>query len=165
MATSRLGKRTDNRSPLIRDFVPLAGLDDLVFGAWDPIPEDALTAARTAGVLESKDLDPIADFMSGIEPMPAVFDPMYVTRLTGATNVKRGANKRELAEQLREDIRAFKQKNGVERCVMVWCASTEIFIKPGPTHATIEAFEAAMEANDETIAPSMLYAWAAIMEN
>ncbi len=164
MATIRLGKRTDNRSPLIKDFVPLAGLDDLVFGGWDPIPDDALVAARKAGVLEERDLAPIADFLQGIVPMPAVFDPRYVTRLQGATNVKQGKTKRDLAEQLRQDIRDFKARHGLERCVMVWCASTEAYIKPGPQHATIEQFEKAMERNDDAIAPSMLYAYAAIME-
>jgi myo-inositol-1-phosphate synthase len=163
MATIRLGKRTDNRSPLIRDLVPLAGLDDLVFGAWDPIPDDALTAARTAGVLEERDIAPIADFLSGIRPMPAAFDSRYVSRIHG-TNVKNGKSKRDLAEQLRQDIRDFKAKNGCDRLVVVWCASTEVFIKAGPQHATIEQFEKAMERNDDAIAPSMLYAYAAIME-
>ena len=163
MATIRLGKRTDNRSPLIKDFVPLAALDDIVFGAWDPIPDDALTAARKAGVLDAKDLDPIASFLSDIRPMPAVFDNKYVTRITG-TNVKTGKNKRDLAEQIRKDIRDFKSKHQLDRLVVVWCASTEIYIKPGAAHASLEAFEKAMDANDENIAPSMLYAWAAIME-
>jgi myo-inositol-1-phosphate synthase len=163
MATIRLGKRTDKRAPLIREFVPLASLDDLVFGAWDPFPDDALTAARKAGVLEASDLDPIAPFLSGIRPMPAVFDNHYVTRINGP-NVKKGATKRELAEQLRQDMRDFKAKHGCDRLAVVWCASTEIFIKPGPPHATIAAFEKAMDTNDEAIAPSMLYAWAAIME-
>ena len=164
MATIRLGKRTENRSPLIKDFVPLAGLDDLVFGAWDPIPDDALTAARKAGVLDERDLAPLADFLSAIKPMPAVFESKYVTRITG-TNVKQGKTKRDLAEQLRQDIRDFKARNGLERCVVVWCASTEIYIKAGPQHATLAAFERAMEQNDEAIAPSMLYAYAAIMED
>ena len=164
MATIRLGKRTDGRSPLIKDFVPLASLDDIVFGAWDPIPDDALTAARRAGVLEDRDLAPLADFLSGIQPMPAVFDPKFVTRLTGATNVKQGKTKRDLAEQLRQDIRDFKAKHQLDRVVIVWCASTEAYIKPGPQHATIEQFEKAMERNDDAIAPSMLYAWAAMME-
>ncbi|HVZ48147.1 MAG TPA: inositol-3-phosphate synthase [Gemmatimonadaceae bacterium] len=163
MATIRLGKRTDRRSPLIREFVPLANLDDLVFGAWDPIPDDALTAARKAGVLEAADLDPVAPFLSGITPMPAVFDNHYVTRITGS-NVKKGRTKRDLAEQLRQDLRDFKARHGLARMAVVWCASTEIFIKPGPAHATVAAFEKAMLDNDETIAPSMLYAWAAIME-
>ncbi|MEO7040405.1 MAG: inositol-3-phosphate synthase [Gemmatimonadaceae bacterium] len=163
MATIRLGKRTEQRSPLIKDFVPLTGLDDIVFGAWDPIPDDALTAARKAGVLEEKHLAPIADFLSAIKPMPAVFDNKYVTRING-TNVKTGKTKRDLAEQLRQDIRDFKTKHKLDRVVIVWCASTEIFIKPGPQHATIEQFEKAMERNDDAIAPSMLYAYAAIME-
>jgi myo-inositol-1-phosphate synthase len=163
MATIRLGKRTENRAPLIKDFVPLAALDDLVFGAWDPIPDDALTAARKAGVLEERDIEPIADFLRGIVPMPAVFDNKYVTRING-TNVKKGKTKRDLAEQLRQDIRAFKDKHKLDRLVMVWCASTEIFIKPGPQHATIEQFEKAMERNDDAISPAMLYAYASIME-
>jgi myo-inositol-1-phosphate synthase len=163
MATIRLGKRTENRSPLIRDFIPLASLDDIVFGAWDPIPDDALTAARKAGVLDERDLAPIAGFLAGIHPMPAVFDNHYVTRINGA-NVKQGKNKRELAEALRQDIRDFKARHALDRLVVVWCASTEIYLKPGPQHATIAAFEQAMERNDDQIAPSMLYAWAALME-
>ena len=163
MATIRLGKRTENRAPLIKDFVPLAGLDDLVFGAWDPIPDDALTAVRKAGVLDEKDIAPIADFLASIKPMPAVFDNHYVTRING-TNVKKGKTKRDLAEQLRQDIRDFKAKHKLDRLVMVWCASTEIFIKAGPQHATVEQFEKAMERNDEAISPAMLYAYASIME-
>src|SRR6059058_5516926 len=160
MATIRLGKRTENRAPLIKDFVPLASLDDIVFGAWDPFPDDAYTAAKKAGVLEERDLEPLKDFLSAIKPMPAVFENKYVTRINGK-NVK---TKRDLAEQLRQDIRDFKSRNKCDRVVIVWCASTEIFIKPGPKHATLEQFERAMENNDEEIAPSMLYAYAAIME-
>jgi myo-inositol-1-phosphate synthase len=163
MATIRLGKRTEKRAPLIKDFVPLAALDDLVFAAWDPIPDDAYTAAVKAGVLDGSHLEPIAPFLKGITPMPAVFDQNYVKRLQG-TNVKRGKTKRELAEQLREDIRRFKAESGVTRLVLVWCASTEVFISPGPAHQTLAAFEKAMEQNDPAIAPSMLYAWAALME-
>ena len=163
MGTIRLGKRTDRRAPKIREFVPLADLKNLVFAAWDPIPDDAYTAASKAGVLESRHLEPIADFLKGIKPMPAVFDQNYVKRLQG-TNVKRGKTKRELAEALREDIRAFKQRAGCDRLVLVWCASTEIFLTPGPAHQTLAAFEQAMEQNDPAIAPSMLYAWAALME-
>jgi myo-inositol-1-phosphate synthase len=163
MATIRLGRRTDKRAPLINEFVPLAKLDDIVFGAWDPIPDDALTAARKAGVLEERDIEPIADFLKKIKPMPAVFDNKYVTRIHG-TNVKKGKTKRDLAEQLRQDMRDFKSKNKCDRLVIVWCASTEIYIKAGPQHATIEQFEKAMEKNDDAIAPSMLYAYAAIME-
>ncbi len=163
MATIRLGKRTDNRSPLIRDFVPLAALDDIVFGAWDPIPDDAYTAACKAGVLNEKDLGRVEEFLRGILPMPAVFENRFVTRING-TNVKQGKTKRDLAEKLRQDIRDFKSRNKLDRVVIVWCASTEIFIRPGPQHATIEQFEKAMERNDDAIAPSMLYAYAAIME-
>jgi myo-inositol-1-phosphate synthase len=163
MATIRLGKRTDNRSPLIKELVPLADLDDLVFGAWDPISDDALTAACKAGVLEQRDIEPLSDFLREIKPMPAVFDNRYVTRLHG-DNVKKGKTKRDLAEQLRQDIRDFKSKHRLDRIVAVWCASTETYIKSGPQHATIEQFEKAMERNDDAIAPSMLYAWACIME-
>jgi len=159
----RLGKRTEGRQPKIRDFVPLASLDQLVFGAWDPIPDDAYESARKAGVLEERDLERVADFLRGIRPMPAVFDRAYVRRLDGE-NVKRGRTKRELAEQLREDIRRFRQAEGCARLVMVWCGSTEVYLKPGPAHATVESFERAMERSDPDIAPSMLYAWAAIME-
>jgi myo-inositol-1-phosphate synthase len=164
MSTIRLGRRTDKRSPLIRDFVPLAALTDLAFGGWDPIPDDAYTAASKSGVLEERDLAPIADFLRGIKPMPAVFDSKYVSRLTNTTNVKSGKNKRDLAEQLRQDIRDFKQRSGVDRLVMVWCASTEAYIKPGAVHSSLAAFERAMEESHEEIAPSMLYAWASLME-
>jgi myo-inositol-1-phosphate synthase len=164
MGTIRLGKRTDRRAPKIREFVPLADLKDLVFAAWDPIPDDAYTAAKKAGVLDPRHLEPIADFLKGIKPMPAAFDQNYVKRLQG-TNVKRGKTKRELAEALREDIRAFKQRAGCDRLVLVWCASTEVFLTPGPAHQTLAAFEQAMDQNDPAIAPSMLYAWAALMEN
>ncbi len=163
MSTIRLGKRTDNRAPLIRDFVPIVELDQLVFGTWDPIPDNGYQSARNAGVLRPEHLEPIKGFLEGISPMPAVFDPAYVKKLDGP-NKKSGANKRELAEAIREDIRTFKAENDCDRLVMVWCGSTEVFLRPGAAHETLEAFEAAMEANDESIAPSMLYAYAAIME-
>jgi len=163
MATIRLGKRTEARSPLIKDFVPLTPLDAMVFGAWDPIPDDAYESSKVAGVLDTPHLDPIKDFLSGIKPMPAVFDQKYVKRLVGK-NVKKGKTKRDLGEQLREDIRNFKQQNGCDRLVMVWCASTEIFLKPGPQHETLAAFEQAMDKNDDAVAPSMIYAWASLME-
>jgi myo-inositol-1-phosphate synthase len=163
LQTIRLGRRTEDRTPRIRDFVPLAGLDQLVFGAWDPIPDDALESTRVARVLEDRDIDPVADFLATIQPMPAVFDPAYVKRLHGS-NVKQGATKRELGEQLREDIRRFKAEHGCDRLVMIWCGSTEIFIEKGPAHQDLESFERAMEANDPSIAPSMLYAWAALKE-
>ena len=164
MGTIRLGKRTENRSPLIKDFVPLAGLDQLVFGAWDPIPDNAYEAALKCGVLDKHEhIFPIADFLKSIEPMPAVFDQYYVKRLTG-TNVKTAPNKLELAELIRKDIRDFKAAKSCDRLVMIWAASTEIFMEEMATHSNLEAFEAAMEANDPSIAPSMLYAYAAIME-
>jgi myo-inositol-1-phosphate synthase len=163
MQNIRLGKRTEERQPKIKDFVPLASLDDLVFGAWDPIPDTALETIRKAGVLEASQVEPVADALEALAPMPAVFDPAYVKRLNGP-NVKTGANKRELGEQLREDIRTFKADNGCDRLVMVWCGSTEVFMKSGDAHASLEAFEAAMEKDDPAIAPSMIYAWAALKE-
>jgi len=163
MNTIRLGKRTEGRTPLIKDFLPLASLDDLVFGAWDPIPDDGYESARAAGVLDREHLDPIEDFLRAIEPMPAVFDKSYVKRLDGP-NVKKGGNKRELAEALRDDIRGFKEEHGLDRLVMIWCGSTEIFLRPGEVHETVEAFERGMEQSDPRIAPSMIYAYAALME-
>ena len=164
LATVRLGKRTEGRSPFIKDFVPLAGLDDLVFGSWDPIPDDGYQSALKAGVLHKEQhLDPIKDFLSSIKPMPAAFDTAYVKKLNGP-NTKKAANKKELAEQIREDIRRFKDENGCDRLVMVWCGSTEIYVRAGAVHENLEVFEKAMEANDPGIAPSQLYAWAAIME-
>ncbi|MBM4186418.1 MAG: inositol-3-phosphate synthase [Gemmatimonadetes bacterium] len=163
LATIRLGKRTDKRSPLIKDFVPLAKLDDLVFGAWDPVPDDCYQSCLHCGVLDKHEhVEPIADFLKSVKPMPAAFDQHYVKRLQGS-NVKKGT-KREQADGLRKDIRAFQAKHGCTRMVMVWCASTEIFIVPGPAHQSIEAFEKAIDANDPSIAPSMLYAYAAVME-
>ena len=163
MGTIRLGKRTEHRVPPIREFVPLAGLRDLAFGAWDPIPDDAYQSAKVAGVLEADHIEPIADFLKSIAPMPAAFDQRYVKRLTG-TNVKKGKSKRDLAEQLREDIRHFNTKERCDRLVMIWCASTETFLAPGAAHQSLRAFERAMEQNDDSIAPSMLYAWAALQE-
>ena len=163
MNTIRLGKRTEGRSPLIKELVPLAELDDLVFGAWDPIPDDAYDSAKVAGVLQPGDLEPIADFLKSIRPMPAVFDKAYVKKLDG-TNVKKGADKLDLAKQLREDIRRFREEHGCERLVMVWCASTEVFMRPTEAHASVEALEEAMRRNDAAIAPSMVYAYAALME-
>ena len=164
MGTIRLGKRTENRMPLIRELVPLAGLDNLVFGAWDPIPDNAYDAALKCGVLDRHEhIEPIADFLKTIEPMPAVFDDFYVKRLRG-TNVKKTGTKMEAAEAIRQDIRNFKAKNGCDRLVLVWCASTEIFLEPGEAHANLENLEAAMQSNDPAIAPSMIYGYAALME-
>jgi myo-inositol-1-phosphate synthase len=163
MGTIRLGKRTESRTPKINDFVPLAKLNDVVFGAWDVFPDSAYEAARKAGVLESKDLDKAKKFLSGIEPMKAAFDQNYVKKLHGP-NVKKAKNKLDLAEQLREDIRNFKKKNKCDRLVMVWCASTEVFMKPESVHRDVASFEKAMKENHPAIAPSMLYAYAAISE-
>jgi myo-inositol-1-phosphate synthase len=164
LAHIRLGKRTDNRNPFIHELAPVATLDELVFGGWDPIPDNAYESALNAGVLNKYEhVEPLADFLKSIKPMPAVFDRKYVKNLEG-TNVKKGKNKRDLGEQLRADIRRFKSEHKCDRLVMVWCASTEIFLHAGDAHATVEKFEAAMEASDEAIAPSMIYAWAAIME-
>src|SRR5713226_3803597 len=140
MGTIRLGKRTDGNSPRIMDFVPLAGLNDLVFAGWDIFEEDAYEAALHAGVLEKDLLNQIKPFLQSIKPMPAVFDRHYVKKLDGR-HVKQGKNKMDLAEQLRADIRNFKKSSGVERLVMIWCGSTEIFLTPTAVHASPAAFE------------------------
>ena len=161
--TVRLGKRNEGRSPLIKDFVPLASLDDLVFGAWDIFEDNAFEAATTAGVIEPALLERVRPELEAIRPWAAVFEQRYVKRLMG-TNVKKGANKRDLAEQVRADIRAFKQEHGLERLVMIWCGSTEIFMTPTPEHESIATFEAAMGSNAESISSSMVYAYAALKE-
>ena len=161
MGTIRLGKRTDNRVPLVRDFVPLASIDDLVFGAWDIFEEDAYEAALHAGVLERELVNQLKAQLQAVKPMKAVFDQHYVKRLNG-THVKQGADKMELAEALMQDIENFKRVNGCDRLVMVWCASTEIFKQPGEEHEDIASFERAMRENSEAIAPSMIYAYAAL---
>ncbi len=163
MGTVRLGKRTEGRSPLIKDFVPLAGLDDLVFGAWDIFEDNGFEAATTAGVIEPALLEQIRPELEAIKPWPAVFDQKYVKRLMG-TNIKTGANKLELAEQVREDIRRFKETRQLDRLVMIWCGSTEIFLTPSEAHQSIEAFEAAMKSNAHEISSSMVYAYAALQE-
>jgi myo-inositol-1-phosphate synthase len=163
LGTIRLGKRTEARTPKIKDFVPLAKLDDLVFGGWDVFKDDAYQAASNAGVLDAKDLGKVQKFLKGIKPMKAAFDQHYVKNLSGP-NVKKGKNKFDLAEQLREDIRNFKKKNKCDRLVMVWCASTETFLKPQDVHKDLKSFEKGMRTNDPSIAPSMLYAYAAISE-
>ena len=163
MGTIRLGKRTDGRSPKINEFVPLASLDDLVFAGWDIFEDDMYTAARKAGVLDKDLLDQIKPFLSTIKPMKAVFDKNYVKMLDGP-NVKTGANKMELAEQLREDIRNFKKANNLDRVVMIWCGSTETFITQSESHSSVKAFEKGLRENDPNIAPSMIYAYAALSE-
>src|SRR3954469_21426109 len=161
MGAIRLGKRTENRVPLVKDFVPLASLNDLVFGAWDIFSDSAYEAAMHAGVLEKELLAQLKTPLQKIKPMRAVFDQSYVKRLSGA-NVKEGANKLKMAEQLMEDIAEFKRKNKCSRLVMVWAASTEIFLKPHAVHKTLKSFEQAMRDNHKAIAPSMIYAYAAV---
>ncbi len=161
MGTIRLGKRTEGRIPKIKDFVPLASLDDLVFGGWDIFSDNIYQAGLHAGVLERSLLDQVRPEMEAISPWTAAFDKNYVRKLDG-THVKKGANKMELAEQLQDDIKAFKKKNNLSRMVMVWCASTEVFLKPSAVHQTVESFEEGLRKNDPDIAPSMLYAYAAI---
>ncbi|HEX8458418.1 MAG TPA: inositol-3-phosphate synthase [Pyrinomonadaceae bacterium] len=161
MGTVRLGKRTENRSPAIREFVPLADLKDLVFGAWDIFPASAYDAAMHAGVLEKELLAKLKTPLQKIKPMRAVFDQNYVKRLNGE-NVKQGQNKLELAEQLIAEIEEFKRKNRCARLVMVWAASTEIFLKQHAVHKTLKSFEQAMRDNHKAIAPSMVYAYAAL---
>jgi myo-inositol-1-phosphate synthase len=164
MGAIRLGRRADGRIPLIRDFVPLAGLDQLVFGAWDPIGDTAYEAALKCGVLDRlAHIEPIAAGLREIEPMPAVFDQDYVRRLDGS-HVKPEASKRDLAEAIRQDIRDFRAAHSCDRMVVIWCASTEIFLEPGPAHQDLDALEAAIDANDKSVPPSMLYAYAALRE-
>jgi len=163
LGTIRLGKRTEGRVPKIKDLVPLAKLDDLVFGGWDVFPDDAYQAAVKAGVLDAKDLTKVQKFLKTIKPMKAAFDQSYVKNLQG-TNVKKGKTKFDLAEQIRHDIRDFKKKNKCDRLVMVWCASTEVFLKAEAVHKDLASFEKGMKENHPAIAPSMLYAYAAISE-
>jgi len=161
MGTIRLGKRTDGKSPLIQEFVSLAKLDDIVFGGWDLFPDDAYQAAAKAGVLSKEHLGELKDFLSTIKPMKAVFDQAYVKNLT-ATHAKTGKNKLDLAEQVIEDIKSFKKTNACDRLVMVWCGSTEVYRSPSPVHATLAAFEKGLAASDPEIAPSQIYAYAAL---
>jgi myo-inositol-1-phosphate synthase len=163
MGTIRLGKRTDNRTPLIKEFVPLAGLNDLVFGGWDIFEDNCYEAAKTAGVLDERLLEQIRPELEAIKPMKAVFDRQYVKRLDGP-NVKKGKNKRDLADQVREDIRNFKQANGLDRLVVIWCGSTEIFMQEGPAHQSLAALEKGLDDSDPAIPSSMIYAYAAIKE-
>ena len=163
MGTIRLGKRTDGRSPKVKDFLPLVGLNDLVFTGWDIFEDDMYAAAGKAGVLERSLLEQVKPFLSSIKPRKAVFDKNYVKKLDGP-NVKKGKNKMELVEQLRDDIREFKQSSKTDRQVMIWCGSTESFIQGGPVHQTVESFEKGLLANDENIPPSMIYAYSAMQE-
>ncbi len=161
MGTIRLGKRTEQRTPLIRDFVPLATLEDLVFASWDVFPDNCYDAALKAGVLDKTLLDSVKDFLSQIHPMPAAFDQKFVKNLHGR-NVKKAKTKMELAEQVMEDIARFQKDSGVSRSVMIWCGSTESFLKASETHASLGAFEKGLLSNSPQIAPSMIYAYAAL---
>jgi myo-inositol-1-phosphate synthase len=161
MGTVRLGKRTDGRSPKIKDFVPIAELNDIVFGAWDIFPDNAFDAAMKAGVLDKDLLNQVSEQLASLKPMPAVFEQNYVKRLHG-DNVKTGKNKMELAEQLIEDIARFKSENECSRLAMVWAASTEIYLEETEAHKSLDAFEKALYDNDPSVAPSMIYAYAAL---
>jgi myo-inositol-1-phosphate synthase len=163
MGTIRLGKRTEGRSPKIKEFVPLAALDDLVFTGWDIFEDNMYEAASKAGVLDRYLLEQIKPFMQSIQPRKAVFDHNYVKKIDGP-NVKKGKNKMDLAEQLRDDIRQFRKSSGASRLVTIWCGSTETFIEPSEVHQSVKAFEKGLAQNDENIAPSMIYAYAALSE-
>jgi myo-inositol-1-phosphate synthase len=161
MGTIRLGGRPEKRVPKIRDFVPLAGLDQLVFGGWDVFPDSAYESAAHAGVLERAQVDGLQDFLSGIRPMKGAFDQRYVKKLNG-THVIESRSKRAWANQLIDDIARFKDEHGCDRLVMVWCGSTEVFMERTAVHASIEAFEKGLDESDDAIPPSMVYAYAAI---
>ena len=162
MAHIRLGKKDDARNPLIKDFVPLAGLDDLVFGGWDPITPNALEGAQAAGVLEERDLAAISGELEGIVAMDAVFDQRWVKKLQG-NRVKSLDSKLDQAQALMEDIERFRTENECDRLVMVWCGSTEAYQEPSAVHQSLEAFEEALGANDANISPSQIYAYSALM--
>lgn len=164
MGNIRLGKRTENRYPLIKDFVPLAGLDEIVFGGWDVYSDNVYQAAMNAKVLEASLLQPIQAELEAIKPMKAVFDKSYVKNLDG-THVKEAPTKWDLAQALMQDIEQFKKDNNCTRVVIVWCASTEKYTEETAVHQTIEAFEAGLKNNDPNIAPSMIYAYAALKSN
>ncbi len=163
MGTVRLGKRTDGRSPGIDELVPLAPLDNLVFGGWDIFEDDCYDAARTAGVLDRSLLEQVKPELEAIKPWPAVFDRRYVKRLDGP-NVKGPRNKRDLAEALIDDIRRFKESQKLDRLVLIWCGSTEVFLKETDVHRSVAAFEKGLASNDDGIPSSMIYAYAAIRE-
>ena len=163
MQTIRVGQRSKNKNPLIKDLLPLAALDDIVFAGWDVFADSAYEAARRAEVLQPQDLEPLKDFLHEIKPMTAAFDPAYVRRLDGP-NVKKANSKRAQAEELRQDIRNAIARTGAKRAVMVWCGSTEVYMKPAACHNSMETFEKALDQNDSNISPSQLYAYAAIKE-
>ena len=164
MQTIRLGRRSENRNPLIRELLPLAALDDLEMAGWDVYPDDAYQAAERAGVLRPEDLKPVEDFLRRIRPMPAAFDRRYVTRLDGTTHVKPATSRADLVAALREDIRRAIETSGASRAVMIWCGSTEVYLQPAPCHASLTAFEQGLADDDPSIPPSQLYAYAALCE-
>jgi myo-inositol-1-phosphate synthase len=161
LSTIRLGKRTEGRSPLIKDFVPLASIDNLAIGGWDIFEDNAYAAAIKAAVLERTLLEQLREPLEAIQPMKAVFDPKYVKRLNGP-NVKGGRNLMEKAEALMQDIRDFQKNNACDRLVMIWCGSTEVYHTPTEAHQTLKAFEDGLAANDPNLAPSQVYAYAAL---
>ncbi len=161
MGTIRLGKRTDKRSPLVKDFVPIADLSDVVFGGWDIYTDSAYEAARKAGVLDDKHLTPLRGFLETVKPWPAVFDTQYVKKLHG-DNVKKGKSKRDLADQVTADIEKFKKDNGLSRLAMVWCGSTEVYREASEVHSSIARFEKGLDESHPDILPSMIYAYCAI---
>ena len=163
MSRIRLGKRTDERNPLINDFVPLAGIDQLRFGGWDPIPDNVYEAMGRAQVLTPEHIAAVREEVEPIAPMPAVLDKTFVKNLDG-DNVKAGADKWQLAEELRSDIREFKAKNNCTRLVMIWCGSTEVYRKPTDVHQSVQAFEDGLRKSDPSISPSQMYAYAALKE-
>ncbi|MCW8311340.1 MULTISPECIES: inositol-3-phosphate synthase [Sphingobacterium] len=159
----RLGKRTENRNPLIKDFVPLAKLEDIVFGGWDVYEDNVYEAASKAQVLEQSQLDAVKAELESIQPMKAVFDRNFVKNLDG-THVKSEKTRRELAEAVQRDIREFKEKNGLDRVVLVWCGSTERYIETNDAFSTLAKLEAAIDNDDQRIPPSMIYCYAALKE-
>jgi myo-inositol-1-phosphate synthase len=161
MGTIRLGGRPEKRVPRIKDFAPIAGLDQLVFGAWDVFPDDAYESARNAGVLGENQVEELGDFLRTIQPMRGAFDQRYVKKLDG-THIIESRSKRAWADQLIDDIERFREAHGCDRMVMVWCGSTEVFLKPAAVHQDLDAFEKGLDANDDSIPPSMIYAYAAI---
>ncbi|NPA68046.1 MAG: inositol-3-phosphate synthase [Chlorobi bacterium] len=161
MGKIRIGKRTEDNNPYVKDFVPLASLDDMVFGGWDIFSENAYEAASKAGVLEKDLLNQVKDELSQIKPMPAVFNRNFVKNLDG-DHVKKEPTKMDEAKALIEDIKRFKNENNCDRAVMIWCASTEVYTEETDIHQSVEAFEKALEENHPSIAPSMIYAYAAI---
>ncbi|HTS68062.1 MAG TPA: inositol-3-phosphate synthase [Terriglobia bacterium] len=161
MGTIRLGKRTEKRVPMIKDFVPLADLDDIVFGGWDLFKDNAYAAACKAGVLEKSHIDKMKGFLKSLEPMPAAFEHKWVKNLE-PNNVKTGKTKMDLAEQVMEDIQRFKKQSRADRLSMIWCGSTEVYTEPQPVHDTLQTFEEGLKNNSPDISPSMIYAYAAL---